>query len=123
MKLQFNELDSKLEAVHCQLNSFQLLNIKLPDKFDAAIQLTEVTRQNIATAQQQQVQGLSLIAPVLSSFSNYLLVPQLQLKLKLKFKLLLNKLQLLQPRPTPKPTPPSSKASLKLLPSSYELKD
>lgn len=44
-------------AVHCRLNSFQLLNIKFPDKFDAAIQLTEVTRQQIDTALQQQQQG------------------------------------------------------------------
>jgi regulator of protease activity HflC (stomatin/prohibitin superfamily) len=54
----FNELELRLANVHCQLNSFQLLNIKLPDKFDNAIQQTEVTRQQIATANQQQIQAL-----------------------------------------------------------------
>lgn len=54
----FNELQSRLQNFHCRLNSYQLLNIKLPTQFDNAIQQTEVTRQQIATAQQQQGQAL-----------------------------------------------------------------
>lgn len=55
---QYEELRAALLEVHCHLNSFQLLNIQLPAKFDLAIQQTEITRQNIETARQQQARAL-----------------------------------------------------------------
>lgn len=54
----YEELRAALLEVHCHLNSFQLLNIQLPAKFDLAIQQTEITRQNIETARQQQARAL-----------------------------------------------------------------
>lgn len=43
-----------LAVNHVALNSFQLLDIQLPAAFASAIQTTEITRQQIATATFQQ---------------------------------------------------------------------
>lgn len=49
-----NRLRADFALTHVELNSFQLLDIALPTAFSTAIQNTEITRQQIATAQFQQ---------------------------------------------------------------------
>jgi regulator of protease activity HflC (stomatin/prohibitin superfamily) len=54
----FQSLRDDLEQNHALLNSFQLLDITLPAAFASAIQTTEITRQQISTAQFQKERAL-----------------------------------------------------------------